>query len=348
MCGLVVPRQNAQTMPINTSYLLLLLSCLLSLSAHCQTIQILSAGTKTSLRGLSAVDDQTIWVSGSAGTVGKSTDGGQNWQWMNVKGFEKTDFRDIEAFDAQTAIVMGVASPAYILKTTDGGQTWKKVYENRDTSMFMDAMDFFDAQNGMVIGDPLQGKVFIAKTQDAGNTWQTLTGKEHTAAAGEAFFASSGTNIRMYSKNGFVFASGGKKSSLFMPGLKKDLPLIQGKETTGANSIAIKGKKILIVMGGDFMTKDATTDNCFVSIDGGKTFAAPLVGPHGYRSCVEYLAGKNWIACGLNGVDYSTDEGKNWSWISKESFHVCRKAKQGSAVYFAGGGGRIGKLILNR
>lgn len=132
-----------------------------------------------------------------------------------------------------------------------------------------------------------------------------------------------------------------------MPGLKKDLPLIQGKETTGANSIALKGKKIMIVMGGDFMTKDATTDNCFVSIDGGKTFAAPLVGPHGYRSCVEYLKGKNWIACGLNGVDYSTDEGKNWSWISKESFHVCRKAKQGNTVYFAGGGGRIGKLILN-
>ncbi|WP_353481899.1 YCF48-related protein [Haliscomenobacter sp.] len=335
-------------MPLKTSYLLLLLSCLLNLSARCQTIQILSAGTKTSLRGLSAVDDQTIWVSGSAGTVGKSTDGGQNWQWMNVQGFEKTDFRDIEAFDAQTAIVMGVASPAYILKTTDGGQTWKKLYENRDTSMFMDAMDFFDAQNGMVIGDPLQGKVFIAKTQDAGNTWQTLSDKEQpTAATGEAFFASSGTNIRMFSKNGFVFASGGKKSSLFMPGLKKDLPLIQGKETTGANSIAIKGKKILIVMGGDFMTKDATTDNCFVSTNGGMTFAAPLVGPHGYRSCVEYLKGKNWIACGLNGVDYSTDEGKNWSWISKESFHVCRKAKKGNAVYFAGGGGRIGKLILN-
>ena len=49
---------------------------------------------------------------------------------------------------------------------------------------------------------------------------------------------------------------------------------------------------------------------------------------------------------GLNGVDYTIDDGKTFSLISTESYHVCRKAKKGKAVYFAGGGGRIGKLIL--
>ncbi len=39
---------------------------------------------------------------------------------MQVKSFEKTDFRDIEAFDATTAIIMAIAEPAYILKTVDG------------------------------------------------------------------------------------------------------------------------------------------------------------------------------------------------------------------------------------
>ena len=335
-------------MSFKTKHLLLLIGCVSCFFAQGQSIQILSAGTKTSIRGLSVVDDQTIWVSGSAGTVGKSTDGGQNWQWMNVKGYEKTDFRDIEAFDAQTAVIMGIASPAYILKTNDGGQNWQRVYENRDTSMFMDAMDFFDAKNGMVIGDPLQGRVFIAKTQDGGNSWQNLPdNKLPVAAEGEAFFASSGTNIRMYSKTGFVFASGGKKASLFMPDSKKELPLIQGKETTGANSIAIKNKKMMIIVGGDFMTKDSTSKNCYLSTNGGKTFSSPQIGPHGYRSCVEYLGGKNWVACGLNGVDFTSDDGKNWNWISKEGFHVCRKAKNGTALYFAGGGGRIGKLIIH-
>ena len=81
-------------------------------------------------------------------------------------------------------------------------------------------------------------------------------------------------------------------------------------------------------------------------MNGGETFISPVVGPHGYRSCVEYLGKKKWISCGLNGVDYSADEGLNWAWISKDSFHAVRKAKKGKAVYFSGGGGRIGKLVF--
>ncbi len=84
---------------------------------YAQSIEILTTGTKTSLRGLSAVDDQIVWVSGSNGTVGKSLDGGLSWVWMTVKGFEKTDFRDIEAFDEKTAVIMGISEPAHILKT---------------------------------------------------------------------------------------------------------------------------------------------------------------------------------------------------------------------------------------
>src|SRR5215467_12931421 len=102
-------------------------------------VVMLTSGTQTSLRGLSVVNDNVIWVSGSHGTVGKSLNSGKNWNWMTVKGFEGKDFRDIEAFDANTAIIMAVDSPAYILKTVDGGATWKVVYENKTKGMFLDA-----------------------------------------------------------------------------------------------------------------------------------------------------------------------------------------------------------------
>jgi hypothetical protein len=59
---------------------------------------------------------------------------------------------------------------------------------------------------------------------------------------------------------------------------------------------------------------------------------------------VEFLRKNNWVSCGLNGVDYSTDNGNNWTLISNEGFHVCKKAKKGKAVFFAGNG-RIGKLV---
>ena len=311
-----------------------------------QTVQLLNSGTKISIRGLSVVNNDVVWISGSEGSVGKSTDGGLTWQLIKVKGFEQTDFRDIEAFDDKTALIIGIAEPAYILRTTDGGDTWQTVYENKAKGMFLDAIEFSDDKKGVVIGDPIDNRFFMTQTFDGGKTWQDIPSQNCPVAdSGEACFASSGTNIRALNKKEYVFISGGIKSSLFMPNKKTALPILQGKNSTGANSIAVKNSSTMIVVGGDFTTRDSTTQNCCITTDGGKTFSIPITAPHGYRSCVEWLDKSNWISCGLNGVDVSNDEGKNWNWISKTSFNVCRKAKKGNGVFFAGGGGRVGKLM---
>lgn len=311
-----------------------------------QTVQLLAENSKTSLRGLSAVNDKTIWVSGSNGTVGKSLDSGNTWHWMTVKGFEKTDFRDIEAFDETSAVIMGIGEPAYILRTADGGNTWKVVYENKTKGMFLDAMEFWNLMSGIVVGDPVDGKIFIARTFDGGMHWRELPANNYPKAdSGEAMFASSGTNIRKLNKQEAVFVTGGAKSRLFARDKKIDLPILQGKETAGANSIAVKNDKTMIVVGGDFNAKDSTEKNCFITRDGGITFKAPAAPPHGYRSCVEYIEKKKWICCGINGIDTSGDDGNNWTLISTEGFHVCRKAKEGKIVFLAGSGGRIAKLV---
>ena len=312
-----------------------------------QTVEVLTSGTKTSIRGLSVVNDRVIWVSGSNGTVGRSLDSGKTFTWITVQGFEKTDFRDIEAFDETVAVIMGISEPAHILRTGDGGKTWKVVFENKTKGMFLDAMEFWNDQSCIVIGDPINGKFFIARTFNGGVDWQDIPAQNYPVAdSGEACFASSGTNIRKLNKQEAVFISGGLKSHLFVRDQKTPIPILQGKESTGANSIAVKSAKIMIVAGGDFNGKDSTQKNCIITKDGGKTWTEPSIPPHGYRSCVEYIEKKSWITCGLNGVDISKDEGKTWNWISKESFHVCRKAKNGKSVFFAGGGGRIGKLVL--
>jgi photosystem II stability/assembly factor-like uncharacterized protein len=121
-----------------------ILSSLLFCSLHvgAQSLQVVQSGTKNSLRGLSVVSDEIIWASGSNGVVAKSTDGGIHWHWQVVKGYEKKDFRDIEAFDSNTAIIMAIAEPAIILKTKDGGNHWYKVFEDSTKGMFLDAMSF--------------------------------------------------------------------------------------------------------------------------------------------------------------------------------------------------------------
>jgi len=316
-------------------------------------VEILTSGQKTSLRGLCVVNDNVIWVSGSNGTVGRSNNAGKNWNWFTVKGFEKTDFRDIEAFDAHTAVIMGIAEPAYILKTTDGGENWKVVYENKEKGMFLDAMDFLGDVYGVVIGDPIANKIFMASSTDGGDTWTTTNSFLQPAIAdsGEAFFAASGTNIRYFQNKKCYAVSGGLRSRLFTHAGITDLPIIQGKETTGANSIAVYDKgmkhagKRMIVVGGDFNADSSSFKNCIYSKNGGKTWKVPRTPPHGYRSCVEYLSKDDVLACGLSGVDYSSNNGKDWKWISKESFHVCRIARFGNHIYLAGNNGKIGKII---
>ena len=315
-------------------------------------VEVVTAGTPTSLRGLSVVNDNIAWVSGSNGTVGRTTNGGKNWKWFTVKGFEKRDFRDIEAFDAITAVIIAVAEPAHILKTNDGGETWKVVYENKTKGMFLDAMEFWNEQAGIVVGDPVNGKFFITRSFDGGSSWQDIPlDNRPRADSGEACFAASGTNVRALDRDEAVFVSGGKRSRVFTRNKTFELPMIQGTETTGANSISVydhdkrNGGKKMIVVGGDFNADTVDKKNCFFTDDGGKTWTAPKIPPHGYRSCVEYLSKKIILTCGLNGVDYSIDGGKTFTWISKEGFHVCRIAKYGSSIFLAGNNGKVGRLV---
>jgi len=315
-------------------------------SAYAQKIQLLTSGTHSSFRGLSVVSDRIIWVSGSNGAVGRSVDGGTTWEWITVPGYEKRDFRDIEAFDDHTAIIMAIAEPASILKTTDGGKTWKLVYNNTTPGMFLDAMEFADAKLGIVLGDPVRGHLFIANTMDGGRNWGVLSSTMPiTADSGEACFASSGTNIRIVDGVSY-FITGGLRSRLFKGSQGIDLPIIQGKESTGANSVAVQNTGNLVIVGGDFTHDTSTEKNCILTHDAGRTWIAPATPPHGYRSCVEYFGKDKLITCGTSGVDISSDGGMNWQLIDPGSFHVCRMAKKGKAVFLAGGGGRVAKLEL--
>ena len=315
---------------------------------YAQKVKLLSSETKSSFRGLSVVNDKIIWVSGSNGTIGRSVDAGKTWKFFVVKGFEKTDFRDIEAFDDMNAIIMGIDVPAYILRTIDGGSTWDIVFKDTSKGMFLDAMEFWNEQSGIVIGDPINGRFFIARTFDGGKKWQPISYQNRPMAdSGEACFASSGTNIRKLNKEEAIFISGGMHSNLFIRNKKINTHIIQGLESTGANSIGIKNEKTFMIVGGDFNKKDSSSLNISFTKDGGNSWGTSNNPPHGYRSCVEYVEKNKWITCGLNGVDYTNDNGLNFIKISDEGFHVCRKAKKGKSLFMAGSKGKIGKLILD-
>lgn len=322
---------------------LLLMICINNIQA--QSIRILTSGTKTSLRGLSAPDERVVWASGSNGQVGRSVDAGEHWTWLQVPGFEKTDFRDIEAFNSLTAVIMGISEPGHILRTEDGGRSWKVVYADSSKGVFMDAMHFRPDGKGIVVGDPINGKLYAVRTDDYGQNWERIDPDKLPALAdGEAFFASSGGNAMLISKDRFGAVTGGIRSRWMTLNSSVVLPLQQGRQSTGANAIAAGDRKILISVGGDFSHDKRTDSTCAVSTDGGKTWQHPVVGLNGYRSSVAYLGRGRFIACGTSGVDASNDQGMNWQRVSELGFHVCVAAKRGTRVYLAGSSGRVGVL----
>jgi photosystem II stability/assembly factor-like uncharacterized protein len=318
----------------------------ITVAANAQKIEYLTNGTITSLRGLSAPSENVLWVSGSNGSVGKSMDGGRSFQWLPVPGYNTRDFRDIEAFDENRAVIMAVDEPAIIMRTTDGGNTWKKVYENKTPSMFLDAMDFYDELHGIVVGDPINNRFFLARTGDSGKTWHDLPADErNTADSGEACFAASGNNIRMIDTAKFLMVSGGVKSRFLDESGAHALPLLQGQTTTGANAVAFN-KKVVVVVGGDFSRDTVAEMNSAFSRDGGRTWSNAKTSPKGYRSSVEFVEKKIFVACGTSGIDVSYDNGNTWQFISKDSFHVCKRSKDGKAIFLAGSMGRVAKLNL--
>ena len=84
--------------------------------AQTLSLEKLKSDVKSSFRGLSVVNQKIVWVSGQMGTVLKTINGGRTWDDVSVPNSGKTDFRDIEGFDSNTAIVMGIDSPAQFYK----------------------------------------------------------------------------------------------------------------------------------------------------------------------------------------------------------------------------------------
>nr|WP_197486562.1 YCF48-related protein [Mucilaginibacter sp. L294] len=299
-----------------------------------------------SMRGLSVVDDKTAWVSGTKGTIGITTDGGVNWAWQQIKGFEKSDFRDIEAFSAKEAVIIASGSPAYILKTTDGGAHWETKFQQTDSTYFLDAMDFSDRQHGFVLGDPIGGKFLLLETADGGETWNPSK-KPPVALKDEAAFAASGTCLRI--NTSITIVTGGSISRMLVSPIGKRewtsraLPLTNGAASSGGFSIAY-GNNQTIIVGGNY-AKDKQTDSVAYLIPKSKAKFKkniPVAGPAGYQSCVEYINDDIFLSTGTSGTNITTDGGKTWRKIDGVSYNVCAKAKHGNLILLAGDRGKLG------
>lgn len=336
------------------------IACLVHVQAQPAAIAIVDTGQACSIRGMSIPDNNVLWISGSNGHVARSTNAGRTWHWMVVAGYEKTDFRDIHAFDSTTAVILSIGNPAYVLKTKDGGLSWKLVFTKEAQGMFLDAMDFQNNGEGICIGDPLSlkdgGKAFfVMRTKDKGDTWiEEATDKLPPASEGEAVFSASGTNIALLNSKDFdyAFISGGLVSNLYLIArngrhdLVYPLPIAKGKESEGAFSMATDHRNAFYCVGGDYKDPNKVTGNLAWTTNNGASWnTLRKASSRGYRSCIQIINGKRLVACGSNGVDMCKSPDK-WQSISADGFNVCAVSPNKKLIFFGGANGKIGMLKL--
>lgn len=305
--------------------------------------QQVASPTTAGLRGLSAVSDQVIWASGTAGTILRTIDGGGHWLSFTVPDATALDFRDIEASDANNAVALssGTGAKSTVYLTRDGGIHWQRTLENPDADGFFDALAFLSREHGFLIGDPVAGAFALYETTDGGASWQRMPGPK--ALENEGLFAASGTClIASPGTRDLWFGTGGGELARVLHSMDAGhtwtaatVPLKAHAKTAGIFSLALSGKGKLLAVGGDYAHPDDASGTAALSNDRGNTWEiAP--GLSGYRSGGAFLPSRSdaIYAVGSNGSDII---GSNGKWLRFSSLNLNAIAFTPSGVVWAAG-----------
>jgi photosystem II stability/assembly factor-like uncharacterized protein len=309
-------------------------------------------GSAARLRGLSVVNDKVVWTSGSLGTVLRTTDRGKTWQSVGPPGTSTLQFRDIEAFDKDHAVILSIGelTDSRVYVTSDGGAHWTQTFTNTEPGAFYDCMTFFDKHRGLALSDPPNGKFRLIATKDGGMTWQVVSqAGMPPALPGEFAFAASGQCITsQHGHNAWIGSGGGAQARVFR---SKDggntwqvspTPINSGP-SAGIFALAFRDKKHGIAVGGDFAAPTASPNSRAFTSDGGKTWTL-ATGPNEYRSGVTYVKDHTAIAVGPTGSDVSTDDGHTWTKFDDGSFDTVDCAG-GEHCWASGEQGRVAYLV---
>ncbi|HET7855584.1 MAG TPA: hypothetical protein VFL41_03930 [Gaiellaceae bacterium] len=313
--------------------------------------QLTPTGSAARLRGLSAVSSSVAWASG-AGTVLRTVDGGTTWQNVTPPNTATLLFRDVEAFDAQNAVILAIgpgdASRVYV--TSNGGQTWSLTFVNDDPDAFYDCMAFWDKHRGLALSDPVDGFFRIIATSNGGRSWRVVDADMPPALTGEAGFAASGQCLVTAGGRDAFFGTGaGAEARVFRSGDRgqswqvSTTSMLSGP-SAGINALAFRDPRHGLAAGGDFFAPNVAPDSLALSDDGGVVWELVADAPDEYRSGAHWVNGRVAIIVGPTGSDVTQDGGDSWAQIDAGSFDTVDCAG-GWVCWASGEQGRAAFLV---
>jgi hypothetical protein len=225
--------------------------------------------------------------------------------------------------------------------------------------------------DGWLLGDPVDGRFSLFRTINSGKDWNRHKNSGLGAdPSKQGVFAAS--NSSLIAADGMpAFGSGGLEGAFIRletqiaaciddcspadmnvdgkrdKWLQEPVPLGNGTESSGIFSIASRFQSrspyiygdALVAVGGNYTKPNESGVTAARSGDGGRTWVASIIPPHGYRSTVQWGESiKVWVTAGTNGSDFSSDDGKTWKPLDDGNWNAL------SLPFVVGPKGRIGRL----
>ncbi|WP_340540542.1 WD40/YVTN/BNR-like repeat-containing protein [Nocardioides sp. GXZ039] len=306
------------------------------------------------LRGLDAVSKREAWVTGEslsdgAARVFRTTDGGRRWRDVSPPDTVGLSFRDVEV-EGRVAHVLaiGPGEDSRIYRSTDGGASWTESFRNTDEAAFYDCMAFYPGgRHGLAVSDPVDGKLRILATDDAGRSWSVLPNAGMPDSADEFGFAASGDCLVTAGLSAFLVTGGAKSRILRSDDRGRTWTAtesgIPAGESAGGFAGAFASSRHGIAVGGDFADATDHTDVVAYTRDG-RTWTGGIDLTH-IGEDVAYVRGwKVAVATGdyggSAGTSLTLDGGATWRRVSDLGYHAIDCVS--GVCWAAGSRGRVG------
>ncbi len=294
-----------------------------------------------------------IWVGGTQGTVGHSSDAGKTWLFKQIPKAEKLDFRDI-AILSENEILLMSAGPseegkASIWQTKDSGESWHILFEKKEPGYFFDCLQWDnESKEGWLLADPVQQNLTIFKLKE--NTFSLIdTTRTIKLQPKEAFFAASGSSLLNQQNKLVLIGGGGKWARIYLKRNKlanwtfTETQIPTG-EAKGYFSIGAKDKKNYWAVGGDYRKLNENDIPIIVTKDGGESWQPLPNSPTFYMEKVIW-AKPFWIVSGPSQSAAYLEKKKQWKALGKSSYHNIIRV--GDDIWGIGAKGQLGKISLS-
>jgi photosystem II stability/assembly factor-like uncharacterized protein len=317
------------------------------------------SGTNALLQAVSAPSERVAWVSGHSAMVLRTADGGDSWARLIVPGAgaDSLQFRDIHAVDTRVAYLLaaGPGERSRIYKTSDGGATWQLQFKNVDSSAFYDCFAFWSASRGLAFSDAVNGHFVVRVTEDGGAHWTPVPATAlPPAQRGEGGFAASGACVAAWDGGTAWIGTGAADTARVLATSDSGRTWsavatpIPGGSFAGIAAIVFRDSLHGVALGGELGDPSASSDNVAITDDGGRAWrlgGQPTFSGAVYGAAVVPGQTGMVFAVGPNGLDYSTDDGENWTRLDTLAYWSVAFGSR-TVGWAVGPGGRVVRIRL--